>query len=110
MNFNPRMVVYHGGIVRNDVRPCEPTCRAYACEDLREEIAERVMEGGLHLVVLCRYGDRKLPTSAAVIWYGWTTRGGLGVAQDVDSPIPVSYRGDVLWPYDPRPLDYGVHS
>lgn len=70
------------------------------------EIIERVMDQGLDIVVLCRFGDRRKPVSAHLMAFNHS-----GVAEDIAQvPIPVCVRGDVkfprVWP-DRATFDYG---
>jgi hypothetical protein len=73
-----------------------------------DEAAGLVLDGGMDIIVLCRYGDRRLPVEAFLAQFD---QGGryYGIVQ---VPIPICVRNDVpmprMWPE--RPMDYGVHS
>lgn len=72
------------------------------------EIFERVLDQGMEIVVLCRYGRRDMPAEAWLVQF--TLEGARqGLAP---SPIPVSVRDDVAMPrqWPERPMNYGVHQ
>jgi hypothetical protein len=64
----PRVVTLMHGAVARETFPCDPGCMAYACQDLEQEVVERVLQD--------RFDDPWPPES----WQHWSPLdGGKGI-------------------------------
>lgn len=77
----PRVQMIHLGHVQEPTFPCDEGCVAYRCADLQEEVAERVMDGGLEVYARKTWGHGQL-----LIWTRGVGRAEPEVNWDVPRP------------------------
>lgn len=94
-------------IARGHVFPRVHTCdcKADGCEWFLDQIAEHVIDGGLEIVVICRYGDRRYPVAAFIIMRSYNGHDDA----TTEIPIPAFDRKDINIPYYGNiPVDFGI--